>query len=262
MDQKGKASGSRRHEKERTMQMRTGVYWSVGAGGGNNQDSLSLQHIKLRRGECLLAVVCDGIGSLSHSEEASGLAVRLMTDWFYHEGKELICQNSPKEIILFALQRQISHIQEILKKFQQLKQLQTGTTLSALIIIRRHYYLIHIGDSRIYQIQKRKLLGKSYRVRLLTRDDRNEKGQLLKCLGVTGEDTACFMCGRLRKRTGFLLCTDGFAYGRQLKRFGEVIGPMLRNGGADILQRRLELLGMQAEKDGSRDNMSAIAIIV
>ena len=84
------------------MRMHTGVYWSAGSEHAANQDSLSLQHIKLRKGECLLAVVCDGIGSLACSQEAGALAVRQMTDWFYQEGKELICENSAKEIILHA----------------------------------------------------------------------------------------------------------------------------------------------------------------
>ena len=94
------------------MRIRSGVYWSKGAGHGKNQDSLSLQHVLLRTGECLFAIVCDGIGSLPYSEEASGYAVRRMTDWFYHEGKELICRGRSKELILLALQKQCCRMQE------------------------------------------------------------------------------------------------------------------------------------------------------
>lgn len=264
------------------MRIRTGVYWSVGARYGKNQDSLSMQHVRLARGECLLAAVCDGIGSFPNAEEASGLAVRLMTDWFYQEGKELICQNSSKEIILLALQRQVLHIQEILQKFQQFKQIQTGTTMSALLVIRRRYYVIHIGDSRIYEIRRSGLFRRACRVHSLTRDDKNEQGQLLKCLGVSGEDRARFTCGRIKAQSGFLLCTDGF-YDAGEKRIGEVLGPLLQRGcrrsgkwlyhtarrqsgkekekAADI-GRRLELLGMQAQMEGSRDNMTAVFVSV
>lgn len=259
------------------MQLRTGVYWSAGARYGKNQDSLSMQHVRLARGECLLAVVCDGVGSLLDAGEASGLAARLMTDWFYQEGKELICQNSSKEIILLALQGQILHIQEILKKFQQFRQIQTGTTMSALLIVRGHYYIAHIGDSRIYEIRRRKLHGRSHRVIPLTRDDKNEQGQLLRCLGVSGEDAARFTCGRIRRRSGFLLCTDGFYYVGE-KRIGETLGPAVsgerrrrfcyagrkqsgeESGKTAGISRRLELLGMQAEREGSRDNMAAVFV--
>ncbi|MBO5094092.1 MAG: protein phosphatase 2C domain-containing protein [Lachnospiraceae bacterium] len=261
------------------MRLRTGVYWSVGARYGKNQDSLSMQHVRLARGECLLAVVCDGIGSLKDAEEASGLAARLMTDWFYQEGKELICQNSSKAIILLALRGQILHIQEILNKFQQFKQIQTGTTMSALLIVRRRYYTVHIGDSRIYEIRRWSRFRRACQIRCLTQDDKNDKGELLKCLGVSGEDSARFSCGRIKRQRGFLLCTDGFYYAGE-KRIGRVLGPLLprgrRRGGirlfralrgcgkemrktADI-DRRLELLGMQARLEGSRDNMTAVFV--
>ena len=249
------------------MQLRTGVYWSAGARYGKNQDSLSMQHVRLARGECLLAVVCDGVGSLPDAGEASGLAARLMTDWFYQEGKELICQNSSKEIILLALQGQILHIQEILKKFQQFRQIRTGTTMSALLIVGGRYYIAHIGDSRIYEIRRR-------------------------CLGVSGEDAARFTCGRIRRRSGFLLCTDGFYYVGE-KRIGETLGPAVsgerrrgrrrlrhalqgrengwfcyagrkqsgeESGKMAGIGRRLELLGMQAKREGSRDNMAAVFV--
>ena len=73
--------------------MHAGVYWQARPGYDRNQDSLTMQHILLQRGEGLLAVVCDGIGSLESAEEAGGIVVSRLTGWFYHEGKELICRN-------------------------------------------------------------------------------------------------------------------------------------------------------------------------
>jgi len=252
----------------------TGIYWSAGARREKNQDSLSLQHAAVGKEECLFAAVCDGIGSLAASEEASGYAVRHMTDWFYQEGKELIYQKSPKEIILLALQRQIGQIQENLKKFQLSKNIKTGTTFSGILFIRNRYYLIHIGDSRIYRIRKKQIpTGKQkYRIACLTRDDRNEKGWLLKCLGAAGMDRAFYGTGRVKKGTAFLLCTDGYFHGEAEKRFRDVLGPVLNGGGRrrgregmpgenDLLERKLELLGEQAILAGSRDNMAAIAVV-
>lgn len=255
------------------MRIRTGVYWPADAGCGRNQDSLSLQHVMLQKGECLLAAVCDGIGSLARSEEASGYAVHCMTDWFYHEGKELICGNSSKEHILLALQRRLCHMQEHLKEFQKTEQIQTGTTLSALFLSKGRYYLIHIGDSRIYRIRKRTIPIKRqlYHTRCLTTDDRTPEGCLLKCMGMAGADRAILQTGRITKGTVFLLCTDGFYYGNDAKRLGQVLGPLLteRRGRRTLsdpaehqMDRRLELLGIEAQKAGSRDNMAAIAVCI
>lgn len=259
------------------MRMHTGVYWSAGSEHAANQDSLSLQHIKLRKGECLLAVVCDGIGSLACSQEAGALAVRQMTDWFYQEGKELICENSAKEMILLALQRQFYQIQENLTTFQQTQNIRTGTTLTGLLLVRNRYYLMHIGDSRIYHIENRKnpFAKLHVKVRCMTTDDTNSQGCLLKCLGMAGEDRVFLNTGKIKKRTGFLLCTDGFCYGNEKLRIGQALGPVLgwrrtgqsgkgqntclKNG---VIDRRLELLGEQAVKCGSRDNMAAIGIVL
>lgn len=257
------------------MQMRTGVYWSVGVGGGKNQDSLSLQHVSLQRGECLLAAVCDGIGSLVRCEEAGGFVVCRMTDWFYHEGRELIYQNSAKELILFSLQRQLCQIQEHLKHFQFTEQIQTGTTFTGILLIKDRYYLMHIGDSRIYRIRKKTipLIKQKYSIQCMTQDDKNEKGYLLKCLGMAGEDRVFLDTGKLKKHTCLLLATDGFYHGSFEKRAGQSLGPLLSgsckkrgergaNSGEEALDRRLELLGEMAVREGSRDNMAAIAILV
>ncbi len=256
----------------------TGVYWSAAAGHGRNQDSLSLQHICLRKGECLLAAVCDGIGSLTASQEASGFVVHCLTDWFYHEGKNLILQNSSRELFLLALQRRFCHIQETLRQFQITQNSETGTTLSALLLIGNRYYLIHIGDSRIYRIRKRKIpiYRQKYHICRLTEDDKDQEGRLLKCVGVSGEDRATIETGRLLPQTCFLLCTDGFYRGNGKERIGQVLGPLLempkgekriRTAQAattehNIFDRRLELLGEQAMAAASKDHMAAVGIIV
>ena len=267
------------------MQMHTGVYWSAGPGRRKNQDSLCLQHVSLHRGECLLAVVCDGIGSLEHSEDAGGLVISRLTDWFYQEGKKLIFQKASKEQILLALQRQVFNIQELLRRLQQTEDIQTGTTCSGILIIRNRYYLIHIGDSRIYRIREKKIpfLKQSYQVKCLTMDDHDQKGHLAKALGLAGTDRAVFETGKLRKRTGFLVSTDGFYRKNTEAEIGRMLGGLLKTcigqrkrgwPGQQLLsqqgtgrcgqqlERRLELLGKNGAMRGSRDDMAAIGILV
>ena len=257
------------------MQIYTGVYWSVGTRHRYNQDSLSLQHILLPGGECLLAVVCDGIGSLQAAEEAGSIVASGLTDWFYHEGKDLIHRKSSKENILLALEGQISKIQEFLKQFQQKEHIQTGTTCSCILILQKRYYLIHIGDSRIYQIRKSKnpFLKHKYNVQCLTRDDCDSRGYLRKALGLSGTDRAVYETGRMRKKTAFLVCTDGFYVKSDERIIGNMLGALLdkknkrqqkqlQNQLENQLERRLEMLGNLGRQQGSRDDMAAIGVIV
>lgn len=253
--------------------MHAGVYWQARPGYDRNQDSLTMQHILLQRGEGLLAVVCDGIGSLESAEEAGGIVVSRLTGWFYHEGKELICRNSSKEQILLSLQEQIFQIQELLRYFQKKEQLQTGTTCSGILFVRNRYYLMHIGDSRIYQFSKpirifgREVIRQKHCVRCLTVDDGDNKGRLQKALGLAGTDRAIVQTGKIKRRSGFLVCTDGFYRKLPMETTAHVLRGLLERKKADreigaMLERRLEQLGRLALENGSRDDMSAIGILI
>lgn len=242
------------------MHFNTGYYWSPGGYSPGNQDSVSLQHVCVRGGEALLAVVCDGIGSLPGSENASGLVVYRLTEWFYHEGKDLIRGDTKGPLIMLALQKCIHGISQELIKFKESAGHATGTTCSALLMLGRSYYLIHIGDSRIYSISKnnpiKRLIKKeNICLRQLTRDDVDASGRLKKALGISIKDRADFDMGRIRRGEVFLLCTDGYYRNNE-----DGIRTALGNPCADSLDRKLEMLGERAIKKGSRDNLSAIAV--
>lgn len=250
------------------MQIYTGVYRSVRKGGRINQDSLSMQHIVLSGKECLLAVVCDGIGSLARAEEAGAIAVSGLTDWFYQEGRELFGKRASKESILISLQDQILRIQEFLRYFQKKEQLQTGTTCSALLLIGRRYYIVHIGDSRIYQLKKQRRKG-LYVLVPLTRDDHDKSGRLCRALGLAGTDRAVFYTGRFGRKTGFLVSTDGFYKGNDEKMAAQMLGALLdkkrlRQDGQlqSKLNRRLEQLGREAFAGGNPDDKAAVGILI
>lgn len=252
------------------MQIYTGVYRSVREGRSKNQDSLSVQHVRLARGECLLAVVCDGIGSLDEAQEAGCIVVSKLTDWFYQIGKELIYKKASKETILVSLQNQILQIQEFLRYFQQKEQLQTGTTCSALLIIRKRYYTVHIGDSRIYSFQKRSFWQKqTLRLRTLTKDDTDTKGRLCRALGMAGTDRAVFQTGTLRRRMGFLVCSDGFYKKNDMNQAAQMLAALSerKRQYADVsvksqLDRRLEQLGRMAYERGNTDDKAAVVVLI
>ena len=249
--------------RERFMQITTSSFWWKGRSAEVNQDSLSLQHVRLRDGSAVLAVVCDGIGGFSRGEEASGIAVHHLTQWFYGECRELIFENKSKEFILLALQRQVYQIQELLMRFQQKEKIISGTTMTCLLIIRRQYYVVHIGDGTLYLLKKRRFLpvlpGRNVRVNRLTTEDRDGRGRLTKCLGVECGDRPFYDTGRIRRNSLFLMGTDGIWHGMDRKRLGQLFG----NGwDRKQLQRRLEMLAQQSAEQGSLDNMAAIAVVL
>jgi len=60
------------------------AYWDRGMRKGN-QDSISLQEVRIKGKMAVFALVCDGIGGLDCGEAASGFVAEKMTEWFYKE---------------------------------------------------------------------------------------------------------------------------------------------------------------------------------
>ena len=55
-----------------------------------NQDSLCITQFVIRRKRVTMAMVCDGIGSFAHSEDASCFVSEWMVNWIYRDGLRAI----------------------------------------------------------------------------------------------------------------------------------------------------------------------------
>lgn len=225
------------------------------SGKGQTLSALSLQQVLLRRGECMLAVVCCGPdfqGMAAADKQAmSHYGVQRLTRWFYQEGKELICRNAAKELILLALQRQISLLREYFSQFSKteasMDTVKTGFSCCGILIVKKRYYLFQCGNGCIFHAKKSMLpkifAGKQAPYRLC----RHQNGIRVWLLS---EKEAYFDMARLQRGEAFLLGIvdkkDDFS---QLLYAAEVTASLLRRGRTP-LQRRLEML-MQ-KQDGIR----------
>lgn len=225
------------------------------SGKGQTLSALSLQQVLLRRGECMLAVVCCGPDfqkmAAADKQAMSRYGVQRLTSWFYQEGKELICRNAAKELILLALQRQISLLREYFSQFSKteasMDTVKTGFSCCGILIVKKRYYLFQCGNGCIFHAKKSMLpqifTGKQASYRLC----RHQNGIRVWLLS---EKEAYFDMARLQRGEAFLLGIvdkkDDFS---QLLYAAEVGASLLRRGRAP-LQRRLEML-MQ-KQDGIR----------
>ena len=180
------------------MHIFTAYHWEKGSKTERNQDSLALCQMVVRRKRCLMAVVCDGIGSIPNAEKASGYVTEQLVNWFYHRGPKIFYKRRSSKTMQNAMKREIYHIRE---DFQKLTERQ-GCTLSLLLVVDRRYFLCNVGDSRIY-------LGRRKKVKLLSVDDVYH-GMLTNCIGNFSRKDVLFRKGKLRKDDTFLVCSDGF----------------------------------------------------
>lgn len=232
------------------LKIMSGVYWDRGK-RPMNQDSLTLQQAMTSRGRVMLAAVSDGIGGLSEGENASGFITEKLIEHFYGQLVWLTGKKRGKASIKRSLLRCFYEMNSQLRRYGEGNEIQLGATISLLFLWGHRYVIFHLGDSRIYLYSRR-------RIKLLTRDH-GEKGGITKCMGSFSFQYPDIHFGKIYGKSGFLLCTDGFY--RTLDEGGLKVLIPSDISGEEQIERRLRMLGINAEKKGEQDNLSAVYCI-
>ncbi len=196
----------------------------VGITKETNQDSMALKIVDTPKGTVAFCIVCDGMGGLSKGELASKEVVTAYCDWF---DTTLI---DDIEAGRFSGQRLTEQWNEIaqaqnkrLGEYGELNNIQLGTTLSAILMYENEYYIIHVGDSRVYLMNDK--------VNLLTHDQTfvareiaagrmtkeqaktdSRRSVLLQCVGASPVVEPEFLSGTIQKNAVYMLCSDGFRH--------------------------------------------------
>lgn len=187
-------------------------------------------------GEVCFAVVCDGMGGLSKGELASATMIRLFSQWFEREFSELLYQGISPAYLRRNWEQMIYETNYRLGSYSSQYQVRLGTTVVALLISGNMYYVMNVGDSRVYELTDR--------IRLLTRDqtvvqrevdlgnltpqqaERDPRRNiLLQCVGASSVIDPEFVFGQVRGGSHFLLCSDGFRHVVSSEEIYEKLGP-------------------------------------
>ena len=207
-----------------------------------NMDSLLVTKRMLGNETILLGVVCDGVGSRREGEFASSRAVALLSEW-------LSRVDTTAGIGLY-LREEVLAVNADIVAAAASEKLETASTLSALLLAGDKYYIVHVGDSRIYFCPR----GGGEPVQL-TCDDVSPSGKLTACLGHMTNDSLQYGEGPLQNGT-FLLCSDGFY--RRIDH--SLLLTELETTGRKSLKKAAENLTRYVINQGESDNIS-LAII-
>lgn len=145
-----------------------------------------------------LAVICDGIGGLDEGEQASSYVVRQIANWFMSEGYKFNFKKQKKMIQQLCFQ-----IHEEIMEYGKEKGICLGTTVIIVLMNHRRISWFHIGDCRLYLIRDKK-------VRKLTEEHHDRRGNLVRAIGVGDWHQPVAGSRKIGKKDKFLLCTDGF----------------------------------------------------
>ena len=236
------------------MEFQCGVVSDVGTTRKVNQDSACIHIQDSIIGNVGFAVVCDGMGGLSHGEFASQSMIEKIEKWYDSEFKELLVQGVEVNQLREQLDKLLVEHNKYLIEYGNDMGASMGTTVSLLLMLPGRYFGIHVGDSRIYKIGKRTMeqitndhsrVMQEVRMGIITpteaeRDTR--KNQLLQCIGARGSIQTEFFSGNIDLAETFLLCSDGFVHKLQEKEMWRKLRPNKAKKDEIIQKNLLELV--------------------
>lgn len=191
-----------------------------------------------------MAVICDGIGGLPGGEQASSYVVRQMANWFMSQGYREKGKHQMK-----SLQQFLYQIDEELKDYGQEKGIRLGTTAMIVLLDRFQMTWFHCGDCRLYLFRGRK-------VKKITGEHHNEKGNLNRAIGVGMWKLLDVGRIKIRRKDKILLCTDGLYRNinlEELQMWGEK-----EVKSDEQAKRMLKQLFHKKLSQGEKDNLSAV----
>lgn len=234
-----------------------------------NQDSVLIKHAMANDTEVLMAVICDGMGGLANGELASATVVRTFSKWFDEE-LEYELERLDMRVIAEKWALLLKDLNVKISKYsERIKVKGMGTTFSGILFVGNEYIIVHVGDSRIYEIDNfikqltsdhtvvaRKI--KEGKLTLEQAKNDKERNKLTQCVGASPKVIPEILYGKT-KIGGYLLCSDGFRHQITEQEIYETLSLNTLKNKAVMHEKVLGLIDLVKQRR-ERDNISAILI--
>ena len=237
-----------------------------------NQDAVFIMEAETENGNILFAAISDGMGGLAKGEEASARMTRALAVWFEHLPEIIysdagLSEDAFRKSMLHTIQDTCKEIEEYAKSLGA----ECGTTLAGVLLYQNKWYVVNVGDSRVYfhdgedlhQITK----DQSYVQREIDAGRMTEKEAkthkmrsiLLQCIGASDVVIPDWFTGEFKENDEFLLCSDGFRHVLNNSEMSVITKPSKMET-KDNIKDALEYCTNRSMREGERDNISSILI--
>lgn len=188
-----------------------------------NQDSLCLKIADTKeKGQVVMAVICDGMGGLEKGEVASAEVVRAFSKWFETKLPERLYDYSWNSLIN-EWKNMIKNLNQKIMDYGKKEQVNLGTTVTAMLIIEGQYMIVHVGDTRIYEIyesleqltEDQTFIAREMKLGNMTAKQAavdSRRNMLLQCVGASKTVIPQVIKGEIKEEAVYLLCSDGFRH--------------------------------------------------
>jgi serine/threonine protein phosphatase PrpC len=242
----------------------------VGIKKKTNQDSLFLAEARAAEDNVLMAVICDGMGGLSQGEVASAAMAKAFQTWFREVLPELLQAGLVPEAINASWSKLIVDMNERVLDYGAANHVSLGTTVVALLLVPKRYFIINVGDSRVYYLfdsllqltKDQTVVQREIELGMLTPEQAEQDSRrnvLLQCVGASTVVEPEFTHGSFEAGSLFMLCSDGFRHRIKPEELWNVLSP--RNLGTEQqLHNNIVYLTDMNKYRREEDNISVIAV--
>ena len=199
------------------------AHTDVGIRKKTNQDSVLIKVADTDCGKVCFAAVCDGMGGLRKGELASATLIRDFSDWFDSEFPEILYEGLDTIVLRKSWERVVSICAKELERYSSDNQVRMGTTAAVLLLAQHRYFILNIGDSRVYELTDRvwqmtkdqTFIQREMDMGRMTPEEARKDSRrnvLLQCVGASDFINPEFLTGQMAENAVYMLCSDGFRH--------------------------------------------------
>ena len=238
----------------------------IGTTKATNQDSLSVRVLQTPQGKMAFAVLCDGMGGLQKGEVASASVIHAFDQWMRQELPSLSERPIEDSVIRMQWEKIVSDQNRVMKAYGARQGIRLGTTVVALLLTQNRYYILNVGDSRVYELSDamrqltndQTVVAREVSLGNLTAEQAEcdpRRNVLLQCVGASDEVYPEMLFGTPKCNATYLLCSDGFRHEITPAEIFELLQPaMLPDSGT--MQMHSETLIERNKQRREKDNIS------
>lgn len=252
------------------MQFLTAFHTDVGIRKETNQDASLILKASTDFGDVLMAVVCDGMGGLAKGEVASASLTYALSNWFQTEFPSILYEGLNSDRLRVSWERLVDQANRCISEYAEKLHVNMGTTCVVLLIVGEIYYILNVGDSRvyllsddIYQLTKDQTYVQrevdAHHMTYAQAQFDPHRNILLQCVGASEEVAPDYYSGKLTAGQCFLLCSDGFRHMLEPWELYQRLSPAAASS-AEQMQEQLRILTDINKQRQETDNITAILI--
>ena len=236
-----------------------------------NQDCVAIKVAQTDKGQVTFMILCDGMGGLEKGEVASATVLSEFCNWFEKRFPVLLDNNITMDRLKDEWGNMVQRLNKKIGEYGEKNSLKLGTTLTAILILQEQYYIVHVGDSRCYEIQEESLtiltkdqtfVAREIELGRMTPEEAmkdSRRNMLLQCVGASKIVEPQFIQGDVKKDTVYMLCSDGFRHLITEKEIVMLIGPSKAKDVSSLKDGMQKLVEMNKNRNET-DNISVVAV--